>query len=156
MKKIMSRKSGIIRSFMLIIGIINMSSVETAQAQDRLIKLVAGTSVNTYFRFDIDSDYYISANNTGENSLIATHFQIENLPGITTGEIMYRNHCADGNNRLQDTFTDELDVIVPITVSENINRGEYELKGSLIYQPCMNEQCFIPRNYEFKLKVLVL
>ncbi len=129
-----------------------------SQVNSASIKLVAGTTTTAKLNFRISPEYHIQTNDPADEALVPTQLFLESLPGIETGAPSFEcDHLIiNPDDHNSEWFEDILNVYFPVSVSDELRRGEYLIKGSLQYQACVDKHCLFPRNYEFVFSVLVM
>jgi len=139
-------------------GVVLAQPVPVSQINSASLRLVAGTTTTAKLNFSISPEYHIQTNEPDDEALVPTKLFLESLPGIVTGAPSFEcDHLIinpDDNN--SEWFEDMLNVYFPVSVSDDLRRGEYLIKGSLQYQACVDRHCLFPRNYEFVIKVQVM
>lgn len=106
--------------------------------------------------FEINEGYHIQANEPLDDNLIPTELTIYPQNEFNVLEPKFP---APGSFHLKDesatmlVFSGELEIQIPVFVTDKINQTYYLIKGKLKYQACNSVKCYFPRELFFDVPV---
>ena len=130
--------------------------IVTAKALSSVDKIKAGGEYWLAVVMEIATPYHINANEPGDEFMIPTALEMNEIPGVTIGKILYpkpiTKKFAFSDNPLavyQGTQT----IFFSVKISSDYKEKEWTLEGRVTYQACDDNNCLPPGEAGFSLKI---
>ena len=109
--------------------------------------------------FKIKDGYHIQADQVLEDHLIPTSLSIKTPEEMVVSSPVFPDpfpfHLKNVSQKME-VFHKELEVRIPLAVSEGTTHGKYLINGNLHYQACDSLKCYFPRDFPFNINIEVV
>ena len=130
-------------------------TVTTALGQSAVL---SGSSMKAAVIMVIESAWHVNAHVPSEDYLIGTAVSLEPREGFILADLRYpkgETVAFEFSEKPLDVYEGAVTVFMTIRVSENVEPGDYVLKGSLEAQACNDQICLAPSSVDFEIPVTV-
>ncbi len=118
----------------------------------------AGTTTRIAVLLNLEDGWHVNSDQPSQDFLIGTELLLDEVDGIQVTGIQYppsKEYNFDFAEQPVDVFEGEAPIFVTLSVSEDIETGQYNLTGSLRLQACDNEVCLAPTTVDLEIPVEV-
>lgn len=125
-----------------------------------LIKLHAGESAATAFRFHVGAGYHINSSKPKSDLLIPTELKLDAAAPFAVKDLAYPpgkdlTLSFDPAHPLS-VYSGDFIVHAQLAAARSAAPGRYQLTGELRYQACSDRACYPPKKLPISLEVEVL
>jgi hypothetical protein len=115
---------------------------------------------NDYFILTIiiKENFHIQANQVNDENLVPTKLSFDETDGIQFGQPIFpktEDLPIKGLDNPWKVYSERLEIKVPVQFDITKGNRDFIIKGNLFYQACDDKKCFFPRDFNFKINLII-
>jgi len=124
-----------------------------------LDKVPSGSSFKIALQVDINSDFHINSNEPLDPAFIPTEVRFELVDKLSFGEIFFPEselRTFSFSDEELAIFEGKITIFSEVTLKDDFPLGNFVIQGSLSYQACDDQNCYMPQKDKFEIPIKVV
>jgi len=143
--------------FMNFIDCVQEASFVRLESEPNII-LNSGKNDYLILTIIIKDGFHIQANQVNDENLVPTKLSFEETDRIHFGKPIFpktEDLSIEGLDNPWKVYSGRLEIKVPIQFDKTMGNEDFIINGNLFYQACDDKKCFFPRDFNFKVNLII-